>query len=708
MQSRTQIATLAAVLSALIPLQAHAQLDALLRNSMNRYRQQQQRSAPRPNYNYAAQRQAADNRAADQRYDMAMSYMVRGNMAEAIRRFMEVLRWRPNDGDALYQLGVCYEAIGNFDEASHYYSQVESTHGRYQEAQKKIGAIASGVAQAAYEANAREQPAADPYTRNGAMTATAMSPYVRDNVDRRRLDPRATGSRNPYYPVAPRATSAPTPMAAQPTIAPTARVSQPQTSAPTPVAITPSYTRATPPVVPAATTPTVSAATSQAIELYNQGLKAFRENSRDAALSCFQRALSIDPNLADAHYNLAVLYMQQDRLADSMKHFREVIRIRPGDDEAHYRLAVLCERIGDIREAVKQYTMVPNSSGHYGEAQANLIALATKGSGQRISAPAATSAPIKPAPTPLSQTPAPAQPPVQVAQTPVASASPPPASRPAVAVATNSTPLMDISKSVNRPIKDKWALIVGISNFADSTINLKYAAKDALDFKDFLIQKANFAPDHVRTLIDKDATRERILDEFGDSWLPRVAGPDDLVVVYISTHGTPAEVDVGQVNYILAHDTDKTKLFSRGIPMQELCRLIKSRVSCDRVLIVLDTCFSGNTAPTGKSLSRTGNFSADEIALGTGQLVICSSSTNQRSWESKQYENGIFTRKLIESLQTNGSKTTLGQAFAALKDKVEDEARREYGATQTPCMNGRWSGKDLILAVPPAGPKPGL
>ncbi len=71
--------------------------------------------------------------------------------------------------------------------------------------------------------------------------------------------------------------------------------------------------------------------------------------------------------------------------------------------------------------------------------------------------------------------------------------------------------------AVNRPVKDKWALIVGISKFADPSINLRFAAKDALDFRDYLIKDANFAPDHVRMLIDSQATREHILEEFGDS-----------------------------------------------------------------------------------------------------------------------------------------------------------------------------------------------
>jgi hypothetical protein len=434
---------------------------------------------------------------------------------------------------------------------------------------------------------------------------------------------------------------------------------------------------------------------------------------------------------ADARFNLGMSYLGRGQIGYAIRRFIEVLRYRPNDQGACFQLGVCYEIEGDLSAAAKFYSLVNSSHPRYQEAQSKLATLAP---GAARSIPPAAAPPYATMPgasatrmpggtmpgatfpsatMPAASVLAAAMPPAPVTapSTPVYVPTQIPAQSVPIspsALSAAQTSVTELGKPVNRPIKDKWALIVGISNFVDPSINLKYAAKDALDFKDFLIQNANFAPDHVRTLIDKEATRERILDEFGDSWLPRVAGPDDLVVVYVSTHGTPAEVDVGQVNYILAHDTDKNKLFSKGIPMQELCRLIKSRVSCDRVLIVLDTCFSGNTAPTGKSLNRTGNMSATEVALGTGQLVICSSSTNQRSWESMQYQNGIFTRKLIESLQTNGPKTTLGQAFAALKDKVEDEARRQYGTQQTPCMNGKWSGNELILAVPPATPKPGL
>ena len=156
--------------------------------------------------------------------------------------------------------------------------------------------------------------------------------------------------------------------------------------------------------------------------------------------------------------------------------------------------------------------------------------------------------------------------------------------------------------SANRPIKDKWALVIGISKFADGKINLRYPAKDATDFYNFLTSAGGFRKDHTRLLINERATRANILATIGDRWLPRMAHPDDLVVVYISSHGSPADMDVGGVNYIVAYDTDTESLYATGIPLQDLMRIIKARVHCDRVVIILDACHSGaaNTDAKGE------------------------------------------------------------------------------------------------------------
>ncbi len=261
----------------------------------------------------------------------------------------------------------------------------------------------------------------------------------------------------------------------------------------------------------------------------------------------------------------------------------------------------------------------------------------------------------------------------------------------------------------NRPVHDKWALIIGISKFKDSSLNLKYPAKDAKDFADFLTREANFAPDHIKLLLDEKASRENILDYMGDKWLPRVAAPDDLVLIYFSSHGSPSALDQGGVNYVVAHDTDKNRLYSTGLAMQDLARIIKGRVHSDRILILLDACHSGAVTVSGeKGMTRTGNISAEDVAQGTGQMVICSSDTSEVSWESKRYENSVFTHCLIESMKKNGKQTKLSEAFTQLKEDVETEVRRDRGAQQMPVIKGQWQGDELMVALPPSHPGPGL
>jgi len=274
----------------------------------------------------------------------------------------------------------------------------------------------------------------------------------------------------------------------------------------------------------------------------------------------------------------------------------------------------------------------------------------------------------------------------------------------------SSTEVVDSSQTIiNRPIRDKWALIVGTGRFKESSINLKYAAKDAQDFSDFLIKERDFAPDHVQLLTNEAATRANILSLLGNKWLPRVAEKDDLVVIYFSTHGSASDLDIGGVNYLVAHDTDPADLYATGIAMQDLVSIIKARVHSDRVMLVLDACHSGSTGTGGgKGLSRSANVDAGQIVQGTGQLVISSSKPDQRSWESQRYEGSVFTRYLIEGLRRNGHMTKLGDAYYYMETEVQREVLRDRGLLQNPVMRSKWRGNDLIIGVKPAAPSPGL
>jgi len=283
--------------------------------------------------------------------------------------------------------------------------------------------------------------------------------------------------------------------------------------------------------------------------------------------------------------------------------------------------------------------------------------------------------------------------------------------------------------STDKSVSDKWAIVIGVSNFKDPSINLKYAAKDATDFRNFLVTHENFKADHVQLMTDANATKEKIISKLGDGWLGHVAKKDDLVLIYVSSHGSAAQDDVG-VNFLVTYDTDKSKLVSTGLPMQWLTKIIQEQVHSGRVVVILDVCHSGAAAATpkssdiadidddeqsdsttaakvdsgGKGIARGRGINASELSLGSGQIVLCSSLANQISWESKNYPNSVFTKRLMEALQCNGADTTLKQAYEQLRASVGTEVLGDRGAVQTPDLaNKNWTGGDPVLAVKASG-----
>jgi hypothetical protein len=266
----------------------------------------------------------------------------------------------------------------------------------------------------------------------------------------------------------------------------------------------------------------------------------------------------------------------------------------------------------------------------------------------------------------------------------------------------------DDAASPESAVGDKWALVVGISKFKDPSINLQYAAKDAADFAQYLTKEAGFAPDHVKLLTDEEATEKHIMSELGSKWLPHVAAPDDMVVIFISSHGSPADMDVNGVNYIVAHDSELDDLYTTAIEMQDLVGTIARRIHAKRIVLLLDSCHSGAVTPGAKGIKRTAaNFDLKEVALGNGQFVISSSQQDQVSWELKSQPNGAFTYCLLNVLRKEKD-APLPEVFRGLKDSVQQTVLRERGVLQTPVERSNWKGKPISLTVAAANPHPGL
>ena len=83
------------------------------------------------------------------------------------------------------------------------------------------------------------------------------------------------------------------------------------------------------------------------------------------------------------------------------------------------------------------------------------------------------------------------------------------------------------------------ALLIGINVYPHMPPDkqLSDARQDALAMKEFLVEHWNFPSSDIRLLLDRDATKARIMDALYN-WLPSASRPGDRVVMFFSGHGT--------------------------------------------------------------------------------------------------------------------------------------------------------------------------
>jgi Caspase domain len=264
------------------------------------------------------------------------------------------------------------------------------------------------------------------------------------------------------------------------------------------------------------------------------------------------------------------------------------------------------------------------------------------------------------------------------------------------------------SAPLSSHVRQKFALVIGIGNFADDEIpRLKYAAKDARDFARVLTEpgSGNFPAENVTVLTDEKATRAAILNALQQLFLQ--AQEDDLVVIYVSSHGSPAqrEKGLGGIGHIVTYDTALRNIWVDAIEYQDFAEKT-SLIGARRKVAFLDTCFSGQARAGAKALTiepaGVDEQTAKRFLSGEGTFVITSSKSTERSWESDQIQNSYFTYYLIEALKReSGEPPTVKAVFDYLSSKVAAAVAREKQQPQHPQLHPSTGPGDVRIGVMP-------
>lgn len=255
---------------------------------------------------------------------------------------------------------------------------------------------------------------------------------------------------------------------------------------------------------------------------------------------------------------------------------------------------------------------------------------------------------------------------------------------------------------------ERWALLVGISDYAAPSLKLRYAARDAQRLRDVLLQPTagSFRADHVLLLTDADATFGR-LNKALRTFLKRPA-PDDLVLLFFACHGAH-DPERPSTLYLLPHDADPADISGTALPMREIDTALRETLVSQRVVVLMDSCHSGGVAATLGGLRSLEAAAADfnrymgELSDARGGVsLLTSAMANESSIEGEQWGqgHGVFTHFLLEGLKGKADREprdgviTVGKLF----DYVADQVKQATGDRQHPHMSGS-SDRDQVLAV---------
>jgi hypothetical protein len=249
-------------------------------------------------------------------------------------------------------------------------------------------------------------------------------------------------------------------------------------------------------------------------------------------------------------------------------------------------------------------------------------------------------------------------------------------------------------------VGQKWALVVGISQFQPDVgaENLSFAEKDAIAMAETLAHPAigRFLPANIFTLTNEKATTSGIKAKLNR--IATLAKPEDIVMVYISTHGSSRTDDIKQVSYLYTYDTDVTsrdQIFGTALPMVDVANIIRTRCRAERTVVVFDTCHSGGGA-NSDTLSRD-DF--DRLRDGAGRYVLSSCDVNEKSYEVDGH--GCFTASLLQNLRAKQGCVPMTSLFEAVQKDVSTTVMKRFRKTQKPLMAKSDNSAEIILGAKP-------
>jgi WD40 repeat protein len=242
-----------------------------------------------------------------------------------------------------------------------------------------------------------------------------------------------------------------------------------------------------------------------------------------------------------------------------------------------------------------------------------------------------------------------------------------------------------------------YILAVGVSQYADGKFNLKLADKDAGDFvKVMMAQKDLLYRDVVvKLLTNEKATKDDVLD--GLDWIRQETTSNDVAMVFFAGHGVN---DQNNYYYFCPYNVDPSRLLRTGVAFSDIKKTVSAIAG--KALFFVDSCHSGNAIGLA---ARRGpldiNIVINELSSAENGVVVFSASTgSESSYEREEWNNGAFTKALVEGLSGAASIGNTGRiTYNMLNVYISERVKELTKGQQHPTMISPQTVPDFPIAV---------
>jgi WD40 repeat protein len=207
-----------------------------------------------------------------------------------------------------------------------------------------------------------------------------------------------------------------------------------------------------------------------------------------------------------------------------------------------------------------------------------------------------------------------------------------------------------------------YALLVGVADYEDESLRLKYAADDAELLDRTLREKAKnaFATVEVKRLVDRQATREAFFS--GLQWLKDSMKTQDVGIIFFSGHG---HRDDDGIFYMLPAEVKRQSIAATALDSA----LFKRKLAGIKgtLVVLLDACHAGAVDKDAEGVRQlrpiTSEFIRDMVQEDSGIIMMCSSRGQEVSREDAQLGHGFFTQALTEGLSGGADSNKDGKVY---------------------------------------------